>query len=50
MPGLIRKDDILINPLRTGKPPVVRARLAFYKKRDRSMMMCTECGVVSTFS
>ena len=30
----------------TGKTPVVRACLTFYKKRGRSERMCTKCGVV----
>ena len=46
IPGLSRKDDILINQLKTGKTPVVRACLAFYKKQGRSERMCPECGVV----
>jgi len=46
VPGLSRKDDILIAQLKTGKTPVVRACLAFYKKKDRNERMCTECGVV----
>lgn len=46
IPCLSRKDDILINQLKTGKTPVVRACLAFYKKKGRSERMCTECGVV----
>ena len=46
IPGLSRKDDILINQLKTGKTPVVRACLAFYKKKGRSERMCPECGVV----
>ena len=46
IPGLSRKDDILINQLKTGKTPVVCACLAFYKKKGRSERMCPECGVV----
>ena len=39
------KDDILINQLKTGKTPVVRACLAFNKKKGSSERMCPECGV-----